>query len=304
MVFFKAKYWSIVVMLLVWPLAELNAQTSGDQTSGDVITVRPIGSVNGFMTETLAWKVLELALEKSGRAYDLAPSTHSRLIRREDRQMRRLGDDGNLIWASPIYAPNTELIPIKIPILRGLASYRYLWVRAADVKKFSHIQTADDLKDFSVLTGQSWGANYILESEGFDLRPGASANLPRMLMAGRGEVLLWPVTGIFNMLEKFGAKNMDMIPVPTVVVRLPQVVYFWVAPEGTQDHHEAITLGLKTAIADGSHDQLIRSFPYIGDAYADLTANDFLVIDIENPDLNDEVLSELDIYGLKVGEKR
>ena len=168
--------------------------------------------------------------------------------------------------------------------------------------KYSNILTSDDLRKFSILTGQNWGANYILEAEAFDLRKGYSANLPKMLMAGRGDVLLWPVTGVFNMYEKYGVQNLDMMPVPNILVRLPQVFYFWVADAGSQDLHDAVASGLSTAIADGSLDELIRAFPRVGDAYTDLVSNDFVVIDIENPDMSDDTQRRLETLGVKVGE--
>ena len=302
MSFFRQSFRLIVGLFLVWPFAGLQVQISGAQASEDGITVRPIGGLSGFVTETIQWKVLELALEKSGRAYDLAPSKYKRLVEREANQMRDLGDEGNLIWAGPIHPQNAEMLPIGIPFLFGLPSYRYLWVRKSDVGKFSQIRTIDDLRQFSILTGQNWGANYILEAEGFNLRKGYSANLPNMLMAGRGEVLLWPVTGVFNMYEQFGVEDLEMTPVPNVLVRLPQVFFFWVADEGSQDLYDAVYSGLSAALADGSLDQLIRDFPRVGDAYSNLVSNEFVIIDIENPDLSEKVRSDLEVYGLDVGE--
>ena len=190
MLLFKQKHWLIVLLSLVWPLTELNAETSEGQASEEVITFRPIGGLSGFVTETIQWKILELALQKSGQAYDLAPSGHKRLVGREADQMRQLGDEGNIIWASPIHRQNAEMLSVDIPFLRALASYRYLWVHSTDVEEFSHVQTADELREFSILTGQNWGANYLLEAEGFDLRKGYSANLLGMLMKGRGDIIL------------------------------------------------------------------------------------------------------------------
>ena len=200
MLLFKQKHWLIVLLSLVWPLTELNAETSEEQASEEVITVRPIGGLSGFVTETIQWKILELALQKSGQTYDLAPSSHKRLVGREADQMRELGNEGNIIWASPIYRQNAEILSVDIPFFRGLASYRYLWV----------------------------------------------------------------------------------------------------ADEGSQDLHDAVASGLNIAIADGSHDNLIRTFPYVGDAYTDLVSNDFVVIYIENPDLPVKAKNYLENYGVKV----
>ena len=302
MLLFKRSFRWVIGLVLVCLFTSVRGETTGAQASENVLTVRPIGGMSGFVTETIQWKILELALEKSGRAYDLAPSKHKRLVSREADQMRELGNEGNIIWAGPIHRQNAEMRPVEIPFLFGLPSYRYLWVRKIDVQKYSQLRTIDELREFSILTGQNWGANYILEAEGFDLRKGYSANLPGMLMAGRGEVLLWAVTGAYNMYEKFGVKDLDMIPVPNVLVRLPQLIYFWVADEGPQDLHNAVSSGLKTAIADGSLDKLIRKFPRVGDAYTDLVSNEFVIIDIENPDLSDKAKNGFETYGLEVRE--
>ena len=303
MVLSKHIYWSTVIILLFCSKTAISTDAGARAVGEDVLIVRPLGVIDGFMTETISWKVLKLALEKSGRTYDLAASGTVRLMRREDDQMQALGEEGNLIWASPIFEPDTKLLPVKIPVLRDLSFYRYIWVPTEDISKFSHIRTADDLKEYSILTGQNWGANYILENEGFTLRTGAPENLPKMLMARRADVLLWPIMGTFRMIEKYGVKDLEMTPLPHVVVRLPQVVYFWVAPEGTQELRAALTSGLNTAIADGSLDELIRNFPIVGDAYSNLATKDLVVIDIENPDLSAGVQHELKTNGVRVSEQ-
>ena len=87
------------------------------------------------------------------------------------------------------------------------------------------------------------------------------------------------------MMEKYGVKDLDMTPLPNVVVRLPQVVYFWKALDGSQELQDALALGLHIAITYGSLNTLIRTFPHISDAYAYITTNDFFVIDIANHEL-------------------
>ena len=299
---FKVKYLLVDAMLWAWSMAGLNAEILGEPATKDILVVRPIGGLSGIMPETIQWAILRLALEKSGRDFDLAPSRASRLYGREGDEMRRLGEEGNIIWASPIHPQREEMLPIEIPISRGLSSYQYLWVRPADLKLFSHVRTADDVKDFPILTGQNWGANDILEADGFELRKGYSANLPGMLMAGRGDILLWPVFGIFNIYEKYGVANLEMTPIQDVLVHLPQAVYFWVAQDGSEDLHDAVESVLRAAMKDGYLNELMRSFPRIGEVYSDLLSKEFVVIRIDNPNMSDHLQRELTIYGVKVNE--
>ncbi len=292
---------SLAIVMLPFGVAGSVSSSVPDQADDGVIKVRPIGGSAGIAPETIQWKILELALQKSGQAYDLELSKHIRLPKREAAQMQMLGDEGNIIWAGSIHPQRDKMRPVGATFLRGLSCYRYLFVRSDDVDRYSHIRTADDLKEFPILTGQVWGANPILEAKGFDLRKGASANLPRMLMAGRADVLLWPVTGAFNLYEKFGVKDLDISIVPNVLVRIPQAPYFWVTQQGSQALYDAVTFGLSVAVEDGSLDEVIRNFPRVGDAYIDLVSNDYEVIEIDNPLISEKAQADLAIYGLEVG---
>ena len=183
------------------------------------------------------------------------------------------------------------------------------WIRTADTEKFANIQTRDELKElilltgrYWLLTGRYWAGVHILEEQGFNLVQAHVENLPAMVMAGRGDALLWATTGSTAMNERYGARELEMAPAPDLLVRLPQAAYFYMAPGGSQDLYDAVASGLRTAYVDGSLDELIRNVPDIGDAYTHLVTDDQVVIDIKNPELSDEVIKQLETYGVKLGD--
>ena len=296
-----------VVVALALPSAALSKENSSIEKSsidksGDILIVRPLNKYSEPLAETIFYNILELALEKSGRSYDLAPSRHTRRPRGELHQMEELGDEANIVWATSSHPLHDEMVPIGPPFLRGLGSYKHLWIRTADTEKFANIRTRDELKELILLTGRYWAGVHILEEQGFNLVKAHVENLPAMVMAGRGDALLWAITGSTAMNERYGARELEMAPASNLLVRLPQAAYFYMAPGGSQDLYDAIASGLRTAYVDGSLDELIRNFPDIGDAYTHLVTDDQVVIDIKNPELSDEVIKQLETYGVKFGD--
>ena len=298
----KTRWLAFVIASALTP-AVLSEEISQIQTCEDVLMVRPLNTFSSPLSETIFYNILELALEKSGRTYDLAPSRHMRRPKGEVYQMEELGDEANIVWATSSHPLHDEMLPIGPPFLRGLGSYKHLWVRTTDAESFANVRTIDDLKKFTLLTGRYWAGARILEKQGFNLLKAHVRNLPVMVMAGRGDALLWAITGSTAMYERYGARDLEMAPAPDLLARLPQAAYFYMPKDGSPDLYDAVASGLRAAYADGSLDELILSFPDIGDAYADLVTNDQVIIDIQNPDLSGEVMEQLETYGVKFGKQ-
>ena len=80
-------------------------------------------------------KVLELALKKSGVSYNAAPLQYQMP---QGRALMELAKDGelNVVWSITSNERERDLLPVRIPIDKGLYGWRLFLVNQVDVPKF------------------------------------------------------------------------------------------------------------------------------------------------------------------------
>lgn len=289
-----------VLTLFVGIIADAMAQSgrlSDIQADSDVMIVRQLDGRAKIAKDTIQWAILDLALRKSGRAYDLDISSHTLAPGRAIAQLESLGNEGNLIWGTTSAQREKELLPVRVPLFRGLLSYCYIWVRKDDVDRFSHIRTLSDLKKFSILQDPKWPTKAMFEAEGFDVRTGDLSNIPEMLSHSRADALIFPVLET-SKLNKFGAQKANLVRLSNVLIHLPTEHYFFVAQEGQEELHGMLYTGMKAAVADGSQEALLRIHSTTKDAYHQLLNSDAAMISIENSDFSKEMLKVNETYHL------
>ena len=293
----------IALLLWIWPLTctyAQSSQASNTPTDEDVLKVRVLGETNIGLTETVQWQILDLALQKSGRTYDLAPSTHIRASGRVAKQLQALGDEGNIIWAIATPEREETMHAVRIPNLQGLVSYWNFIVREEDVQRFSHVKALDDFKNFPFLLGERWEVTSLMKSKGIEVRYGARPNLVKMLSRGRADVSMYPA--IFRKtLDRFGAAGLGLTHLPNVILYFPMDPYFFVTRDGSDELHEAVSIGLTKAMSDGSYDTLLSTHPYTRDVFKTLPCDYDIVLEFDNPELTEETRQLLKTYRSELG---
>jgi hypothetical protein len=92
----------------------------------------------------------------------------------------------NVIWTTPSEDREHSLLPIRIPIRKGLLGYRIFLIRKEDRFKFSAIKTLDELKKLKVGQGHIWNDVQVFKANGFGIVTGSNyEGLFRMLIEGR-----------------------------------------------------------------------------------------------------------------------
>ncbi|MDC0434025.1 transporter substrate-binding domain-containing protein [bacterium] len=288
----------IALLIWIWLLSCTYAHSSHASnipTNEVVLKVRVLGETDIGLTETVQWQILDLALQKSGRTYDLAPSTHIRAPRRVAKQLKALGDEGNIIWAIATPEREDTMRAVRIPNLQGLVSYWNFIVREEDVLQFSNVDALDDFKEYSFLLGERWEVTSLMESKGIEVRYGARPNLVKMLSRGRADVSMYPA--IFRKtLDRFGAAGLGLAHLPNVILYFPMDPYFFVARDGSDELHEAVSIGLAKAMSDGSYDTLLSTHPYTRDIFNTLPYDYDIVLEFDNPELTEETRRLLKTY--------
>ena len=117
--------------------------------------------------------LLELALEKtlqSDGPFKMIPISGMNIIRAA--HWLRKDEHVNVIWATPSLEREASLLPIRVPIRKGLLGYRVFLIRQQDAEKFSSIRTLDELRKLNVGQGQVWNDVKVFRANGFNVVKG------------------------------------------------------------------------------------------------------------------------------------
>jgi len=207
-------------------------------------------------------QLLALALKLSSDRYG-----PYRIVQQRDetvirRQLLELGK-GSLSVAVAMPTPDwlDGALPVRVPILRGLASFRFFLGRQGEAPLYESIRTVDDLRALTIGQGPGWSTAKILEDNGFKVvYGGAHATLIPMLSSGRFQLLMRSVYEAEPELRAQRTIYPGLMVVDNFAVFTYMPMYFFVA-KGQPLLAERLEYGLKQAYANGQLDQLFnRSF--------------------------------------------
>lgn len=237
-------------------------------------------------------ELLKLALAKSGQDYRAVPSKHNLS---QFRTLRHLQMDKGIdvVWTLSSPEREEELLPIRIPIDRGLIGWRLLLIAAKDAQHFAQLATAEQLKSLRAGQGHDWPDYPILRDNGFKVSGSASYDgLFHMLT--RGHIRYFPrsLTEIQHELDTH--PDMNLAIAPKWVLYYPAPLYFFVRKDNIQ-LAAAIEQGLELAIRDGSMRTLFTQHFVATIANAQLHGR--TIVQVNNPLLTTETpLARSDLW--------
>lgn len=201
-------------------------------------------------------EVLRQALERTRAAYGDFALTPSPAMHEKYRPTAlEHADEGINISAFPAKSGlDGKLIPVRIPIDRGLIGYRVLTIRAADQPRFDQVREAADLKSFRFGLLGSWDDVDILMHDGVAVETGSSQDgLFRMLDAKRFDALANAVPPVTQLFDRYGPVYPAMAIEKGLLLHYPMPVYFWF--RNTEDGRlraERVRSGLESMVKDGT----------------------------------------------------
>ena len=160
------------------------------------------------------------------------------------------------------YDPSLEsrLLPVSIPLTRGLLGYRLLVAKEDRLSELSGIDSLDSLVPFKVGSGYDWSENSILQQNGIDLELGHYQNLWGMLQRERFDVLHRGAQEVFDELQVPGRENLAVVPDVALAFRFDYFIY---VPAGRRDLQQILSRGLINAYENGSFMELFNKDPII-----------------------------------------
>lgn len=201
-------------------------------------------------------RLLQRALVLAGDRHVAVPQrfdlTQARVLRH--LQLDRGVDVG---WSMTSVEREATLLPIRIPLDRGLLGWRLLLARRDVADRLAALPDADALRRERCAQGHDWPDFTVLLVNGFAVQGVADyASLFPMLQRGR---IAHVPRGLVEIGPEVAANAArELVVVPRWVLHYPAPLYFFVNPKKPQ-LAASIERGLRLAIADGSFGALFEA---------------------------------------------
>ncbi|MDZ7925168.1 MAG: diguanylate cyclase [Marinagarivorans sp.] len=200
-------------------------------------------------------ELLKLSLKHSDQQFTLAPSA---LHMQQGRSLKLLAQGRlvDVVWTVTSSARESSLLPIRIPIDRGLLGWRLLLIKQADQSLFSPIHHAPALAQLRAGQGHDWPDTFVLRENQFKITTSTQyENLFHMLT--RGHIQYFPRSVIEIWGELDARPHLPIAVENHLVLHYPAALYFFVNKHNTE-LARAIETGLQKSIADGSMQALFN----------------------------------------------
>ncbi|WP_395949155.1 MULTISPECIES: hypothetical protein [Aeromonas] len=229
-------------------------------------------------------KLLELALDRAGQPYKLE-RVDLNLNQFTLQQELRKGKTINVFWMGTSSALESALIPVPIPLFRGLEGLRLSFIHSDAQEKFNQVNTLADLKQLKAAQGVGWADNKILEQAGIATYAGRYSNLFRLINDG-DKLDFFPrgLVEIFAERRELAAQYPNLAIEQHLLIRYPFAEFFFVSPEAPK-LAKALQSGLERAYADGSFMTFFHENPRIREALASANLEQRVTISLPNPDM-------------------
>ncbi|WP_457426783.1 substrate-binding periplasmic protein [Roseateles sp. P5_E7] len=205
---------------------------------------------------------LDLSRDKYG-PYRVVQQREETVIRRQLLELEK-GSSLSVAVAMPSQEWLDGALPVRVPIMRGLASFRFFLGRQADLPLYESVKTVNDLRALAIGQGPGWSTAKILEDNGFKVvYGGAHPTLIPMLHSGRFQLLMRSVYEVQPELRAQQDAHPGLVIVDNFAVFTYMPIYFFVAKNQPR-LAERLEYGLKKAYANGQLDRLMQR--YFGDS--------------------------------------
>lgn len=200
--------------------------------------------------------------------------SHARAMRELSRKEGLI----NVAYAIPTYEREQYAIPVRIPVRKGLLSYRLLLVKKERAEEFQSIKTIDELKEKRLGSGVTWITTKVFRDRGWPVATNEDRKgLLNMLERERFDYILFGVNEIFKELDQHNLSERGLVVAPDVGVFLKMPLYMFVA-RNEPEIAERLEVGMKRIVASGQLDTLFNDY-YLKDIHrADLNSRHFIEI--------------------------
>lgn len=185
----------------------------------------------------------------------------------------------DVYWSGTSTYRNSELMPIKFPIYKGLLGYRLILVKRENAQLLSAVKDLEDLTKFSIGQGSGWPEVKLYLENNFVVQTTTQyPALFEMLQKGRFDIFPRAIIEIWDEQTTFA--EWDLVIDDNILLRYDYAMYFYVS-KNNKTLAQLLNAGFSKIIANGEFDKLFEQ--YIGDYIRRARLNERLLIEIPNP---------------------
>ena len=241
-------------------------------------------------------KLLTAILKETEIEYGHATIKETQLKMPRDRILRELekGLNIHVIAEASKLSWEQRLIPIRIPIRKGIQGYRTFLIKKKNQPILSKINTLEELKKIPTGSGVQWSTTDILEKNGFIVKTGNNyKGLFSMLIKDRFMTFGRGINETAEEYNSFKDKFPELSIEQDLLLYIPLPTYFFVSPH-KPELAKRIEAGLQLMISDGSFDKMFN------DEFSELIDNANLtkrrIFRITNPNLSPQTPLDIKHY--------
>lgn len=226
----------------------------------------------------------QLALSKLDTKYtfDMIPSDGTQARTLDEVASGKL----DLFWTATDAELESILLPIRIPLYKGLLGHRIFLIRKGDQARFDNVRSFDDLKQFTFGQGTTWADTKILEANGLKvIKTMKYESLFHMLDGGRFDAFPRGVQEPWAELDSHG--DLDLVDEKRLMLVYRMPFYLLTSPANRKLAAD-LELGFNRAIADGSFDKVFFSSPLVQAVMERANLEKRMVFELKNPNLPKE----------------
>jgi len=203
------------------------------------------------------WAVLRTAMDKTRASFGRYRQQQSDIAMSPQRVLMEMhSPQGRINIFVRATAPEleTQFLPIRLPVDRGLLGYRLLLIRSADQPRFARVRTLQDLRALRAGLGQGWADVAIFKAAGVPVVEGNHYDgLFAMLEAGRFDFYSRSADEAVREFAERSGLHPQLAVESGLLLHYPLPRYFFVRrdAEGKQLARR-IAAGMEIMLKDGS----------------------------------------------------
>lgn len=194
-------------------------------------------------------------------------------------------DKGNLdlFWTATNRELESRLLPIRIPLFKGLFGHRIFAIRRGEQATFDAVHSLADLARLKAGQGRFWSDTRILQAAGLPVVTAVKIDSFYPMLEG-GRFDYYP-RGAGEIWSEIAARpDQDLVAEERLLLVYKMPLYFFTAKHRTE-LAQRIQDGLEQAIADGSFDRYFYGHATIQSILRQANLHQRRVLSLENPDL-------------------
>ncbi|HEU4778193.1 MAG TPA: transporter substrate-binding domain-containing protein [Telluria sp.] len=250
---------TLAVRSLALSLA-LMAGIPGAQAAGVKVTY-PANETAGDTRFNDLMEILQGALEKTTAEFGPYELGASKQKMNEERYLSELkaGQSVNIAWSSTSVEKEADLLPLRIPLRKGILGYRVALIAKDRQARIDQVQSLADLKKLTIGQGTGWGDVKLYEANGFNVTTAKYDELFKLTSAGKFDLFPRGISEAFAEQEHQSKSNPNLVVEKNMLIYYPWPYYFFFNKADTA-LQKRIDTGIRKMMKDGSFDAIFKKY--------------------------------------------